>query len=280
MTNETISTTVEGKEVIYDVRNKSWTYDGVAEAIVVKLTPSLASTVNKALEKNVAEYQARILEEAATKKAAELAKMQEQLDTFKRRVTQAFTYVGYTLKFADLTNVWARVNEVSVSKDNISAEVRYDSSVYHSGSFGSSLTNKPWIVSFSYKNIRYTTLEKALEAAKTRIDEKIAENTAKVEAKKKEEDRDVETQEKLDQYGIKLVTEVEYGRNRSYNCKRAVITVAEDNDQKYGVALKGSFGMTDLEVEHVKIRGRFSAEQFQKLAEFVKTLDVTPVYDY
>lgn len=281
-------------EVVYSVRNQTWTVEGISEATMLKVAPEKTAAINVALAKEVAEYQERVAKEEkeeAEKEIARIAKRQTEITAFRTTV-EPLLWTGFSATFSEAGDRYSRATqEVSIQKDAVSADVLFAEKVY-SGSYLRT-TDRPWRVSFDFKNTRHATLEKAIASACKKIDEKLAENARLKVVKEAKQLATQNTAGYLAGLGIQMTAETAYyegarGRRNgsSYEVKKAKIVVSDSApDDKYSKKVVVSSNLLQekddsYKVAHITISGHFTLEQFKKLAEAVKEINPEPASNY
>lgn len=281
MEQEKISMMFKEKTVLYSPSSKTWTYDGIDESVVAKLNPELARDINTALEKSVAEYQERIKAAEQKREEENKAKIITALNAWKAEVEQAFKHEGYELRFCEPERIGNNVKSVKIMKDKLAVDVSYSSLVYPAGYWHAQKTNKPWQVQYyddGYKTVRYGTLEKALAAAKEKLDSKVEAAKARAEANKAALEQEEIIKEDLGKIGLTLRKDTHWGNNKSYVVSKAVAVLKTEGGNK--VEVSASFGKNHLEFSNINIVGKLNAEQMMKLVEFVKELNLEVDYKY
>ncbi len=81
-----------------------------------------------------------------------------------------------------LQNTYNREFDIIVEYKGVSGFIKNNNKIYKSGSWHAEKTDRCWIANFNYKNVRYSTLDKAYKALITKISEKIAADEAKSKA--------------------------------------------------------------------------------------------------
>jgi len=286
-TNQTekIEIELDQKKVVYDTRSETWTWDGIKEEAVKKLNPKKHEEIREILEKEVKEFQEKLKREEEERRQKKIEENRKTIEEFKKKVTPMIDK-KYTLTFGE-PDGWMsyHLNFVRIERNKVDAELYYDGTVMPRDCWRPQKTGKPWVVDFDYKKIRYATIEKAIKKACERIEEKIEQNQEKLKEKQAFENKNMEMAEELKKHGIGLVVEKEgrgYGRHRNYyDTRTAIVKIKDKEEGGYSeVKLKGHAYSSKgkIEVNGIKITGKFTPEQVKKLADTIASMN--PERDY
>ena len=273
-----VKITYKDEEVIYNTRNETWKFAGIEQDVVKRLNPEVWKEITSLLEKEVAEYQDKLKREEEELKAKTKAENARKTEAFRQQITPIIP-TGFELSVNS-------PNSFSIKKDGVSAGISFDDRIYRGSSYHSSKTTMPWLVNFNYRNQRTSTEQSAIKSAVKKI---TGELETRENKRKAEEERNNVTgnlTELLKQHGIELKEETVwdrhgYGnRNRnSYKVRKASIITAGDN-KEYGekIGIRGNVIDQEGNINSVYVIGKFTPEQFKKLADFVAGMDVKKTF--
>ena len=145
----------------------------------------------------------------------------------------------------------------------------------------------PWVVNFKYRNQRTLTEQNAIKSAVKKITGELETRENKRKAEEESKNLTGNLTELLKQHGIELKEEIVwdrdgYGnRNRrsSSKVRRVSIIVAGDN-KDYGekIGIRGNVIDQEGNINSVYVIGKFTPEQFKKLADLVTGMDVKKTF--
>lgn len=261
------------KPVIYNPKTKVWVYEGVQEDIVQKVNPELAQQINEALEDSVTEYQDRLRSEETKRKEEEKKERVKQINLFKEKVLPLIPD-GFSIKFADPNDDWGEIRRFYIDKSDVDASIEYNNKVY--SGFGKHTTSLDWMVCFNYKNHRFSSLEKAILNAVSKINETIAEKEKEKIHKEAIDKRRKEIAKDIGDLGISFSVDTKgsydhRGRYRSREQQVAKISLNEDVRIE-GLVLTHDSLLNSVSISDINIDGEFTTYQFKQLADFIRTM--------
>ena len=274
-----VKITYKDEEVIYNTRNETWKFAGIEQDVVKRLNPEVWKEITSLLEKEVAEYQDKLKREEEELKAKTKAENARKTEAFRQQITPIIP-TGFELSVNS-------PNSFSIKKDGVSAEISFSDHVYRGSSYYGSKTTMPWVVNFKYRNQRTLTEQNAIKSAVKKITGELETRENKRKAEEESKNLTGNLTELLKQHGIELKEEIVwdrdgYGnRNRrsSSKVRRVSIIVAGDN-KDYGekIGIRGNVIDQEGNINSVYVIGKFTPEQFKKLADLVTGMDVKKAY--
>lgn len=269
--DETITIEHDGKKVYYNTKTQEWEYDGVDEDVVQKVNPALYAQITEDLKKSVAEYQKRVDAENKRVEKERIDKSKQELTEFQAKVTPLIPN-GFESSYRKIDG-YGDPRWLNIAKARVDADVYYNDRVYRGG-WSNSKTDLVWVMEFAYKKQRFSTLDKAIAGAIKRINERVAGNELQ---KTYDDEKNRERQKNADELkslGISFGIDSKWvcrsrGRGYSQELPTAKINIGKDKLIK---GLVDKHKDKPISIYQVSIDGAFTAEQFKKLADFVKSL--------
>jgi hypothetical protein len=274
MINDLITIEHNGHKVKYDPLTKEWEYLGQREEVIKLVNPILHTQITNALKSSVTEYQDRIKDEEKKRKDEEKKKRIAELETFKSQVAPLLPD-GFTADFSRAEDYSGDIRRFRLKKANVDADIDYSDRVSHSGRWSMSRTNMPWKVEFNFRSQRFATLEKAVANAVKKVGEGVAMVEANAKLQEEENEKRQGIAGELKPLGINFGIETNWvgghGRNQGYSSEKQMAKVALGKE----ISIKGivdNYEGKPIFIYNVNIEGKFTPEQFKKLADFVKAL--------
>jgi hypothetical protein len=271
---EHIKIVVNEKDVIYYVRNETWTWNNIQSATVKELNLELYNKIIYELKQNVEAYQEKIKREEETKRLAELQISITKQDTFKALVNKLFDS-NYELQYRVLNDdrhiSHRDIHSVTIKKDGKYGVIYYDGTVCRNGSFNSSSTDRVWCVDFKFKTTRYVKIETAAKAIVKKITEAIVEEQLLKTKLMSKEQKDAEYTKLFNGYGIIYKREYSYHGHgtRAYTRETPSIKMLLEKN----IEINGSIQHENNEIKiyGIKISGvLLTIEQVIKIKNLIK----------
>lgn len=257
--------------VKYDGYSEKWTLNGIQSEMVQKLNRQAYHEILSIIPVKVAEAQAA---KEAKEKAEQEARAEAQriaAEKFRAEV-ESLIPAGYSI-----TNIWQ--DSFYMGKNNVSATVAANSS----------RSSRPWRISTpDYKHANYISLEKAINAAVKSIEEKIEAEISKVNAENAYKQKTQDFTNNLAKLGIKVFTRNDgyySGPRRTHwvttPSRQANVTIAGNPNEGERIEIIGTIGEDNTGnpiIRNAKITANMTPEQFKKIADCLKSLDIIKSY--
>ena len=170
------------------------------------------------------------------------------------------------------TLVYKQDGEVHI-KGNVDADIEYDGTIF--SGYSNCSTNVKWVLEFDYNKRRYKAADRAINKATELINEKIESKKEDAKVAEEVEKKVSVLQATAKGNGLVLTTDSSrYGDHYYY--KKSIKTEKYSSDSSYDkVSVKGQvYSDKPTTISHVKIQGKMTLDQFKKIAELVKGLDL------
>ena len=246
---------------------------------VKELIPELWIEVEALLPVKIAEYTAtEKAKEESEKKAKELIDRKKR-DELYSKVWELVSGLGISI-----TVDW--VDTFTLILDKFSIRAEYNGKVYSNSIFDRGReSTRPWVV-HDTRQVRFSTLEKAVAYMVKRLNEKESDAKTKAEVEATALKYQETLKKTLAEINMALDKEThgyhENGGNRGKYCQYDtlhVVAKVKESEIKYGpiVQVRGLIEKNirgEIAVRGVTIHGQLTLEQFKKLVDYVKELNI------